>query len=93
MAGFGAAKAAWAHVYLATGSWETAQAAVLHPIYPKPAATRFEDKLRILRERDLSFFSGDPRQRDYLPWLADDEFSCRALHSAVGVCRRTFGHD
>jgi hypothetical protein len=87
MTGFGAAKAAWADVYLATGSLKTAQAAVLHPLYPRPDATRFEDKLRILRERDLSFFSGDPSRRDYLPWLADDEFSCPALRPAVRACR------
>lgn len=74
MQDFGAAKAAWADVYLATGSWEAAQAAVLHPIYPNPEATRFAEKLRILRERRLSFFSGDPGRRDYLPWLADDTF-------------------
>jgi hypothetical protein len=87
MTGFGAAKAGWVDVYLVTGSWETAQAAVLHPVYPRPDQTQLEDKLRILRERDLSFFSGDPSRRDYLPWLADDEFSCPALRSAVSVCR------
>jgi hypothetical protein len=74
MRGFGASKAAWADVYLATGSSEAAQAAVLQPIYPNPAATLLDDKLRILRERKQSFFSGDPSRRDYLPWLADDTF-------------------
>ena len=35
----GAGKAAWADVFLATGSWEAAQGAVQQPIYPNPAAT------------------------------------------------------
>ena len=87
MRGFGASKAAWADVYLATGSSEAAQAAVLQPIYPDPAATRLDDKLRILRERKQSFFSGDPSRRDYLPWLADDQFSCLALRSSPRECR------
>lgn len=78
---YGASKAAWADVYFATGSWQAAQAAVLHPIYPKPEETRFDEKLHILRERKLSFFSGDPNRRDYLPWLADGRFSCPGLHS------------
>lgn len=82
-----ASKAAWADVYLATGSSEAAQAAVLQPIYPNPAATLMDDKLRILRARKLSFFSGDPGGRDYLPWLADDKFSCPALRSGPRECR------
>jgi hypothetical protein len=87
MRGFGESKAAWADVYLATGSSEAAQAAVVQPIYPNPAATMLDDKLRILRERKQSFFSGDPSRRDYLPWLADDKFSCPALRSSPRECR------
>jgi hypothetical protein len=86
MKDFGAAKAAWADVYLATGSWETAQAAVRYPIYPEPEETRFDEKLRILRERRLSFFSRDPARRDYLPWLADDTFGCPAFHTSGRRC-------
>ena len=81
MKDLGTSKAAWADVYFATGSWDAAQAGVARPIYPKPEQTRFDEKLRILRERKLSFFSGDPTQRDYLPWLADDSFGCPALRS------------
>ncbi len=79
MKGFGIGKAAWVDVYFATGTWEAAHAAVLYPIYPKPQETRFDEKLRILRERRLSFFSGDPSRREYLPWLADDRFGCPAV--------------
>jgi hypothetical protein len=86
MKDFGTSKAAWADVYFATGSWEAAQAAVVHPIYPKPEETRFDEKLRILRQRRLSFFSGDPSRRDYLPWLADDSFGCQALRSRLPHC-------
>jgi hypothetical protein len=71
MKGYGTSKAAWADVYLATGSLETAQAAVLQPIYPKPDERRFNDKLRILHERTLSFFAGGAGRHDYLPWLAE----------------------
>ena len=87
MKNLGAAKAAWADVYLATGSWEAAQAAVLPPLFPKPEATRFDEKLVILRERRLSFFSGDPARRDYLPWLADETFGCPTSQSGVRYCR------
>ena len=87
MKDFGAAKAAWADVYLATGSWEAAQAAVRYPIYPNPGATRFDEKLRILHERKLSFFSGDPGRRDYLPWLAEETFGCPAFHTNGRHCR------
>ena len=79
MKDYGSAKAAWADVYFATGSWKAAHA--VSPIFPQPEATRFDEKLGILRERRLSLFSGDPRRRDYLPWLADDTFGCRALRS------------
>jgi hypothetical protein len=71
---YAASKAAWADVYLATGSWEAAQAAVPQPIHPNPGATQFDDKLRILRTRNQSFFSGNPERGDYMPWLADDAF-------------------
>jgi hypothetical protein len=64
-------KAAWARVYLETGSWETAQASVPVPVYPNPPATLLEEKLGFLRERRLSFFAGQPERGDYLPWLAD----------------------
>jgi hypothetical protein len=87
MQGFGMSKSAWADAYLATGSWEAAQAAVVQPLYPDPRATRFDDKLRILRERKQSFFAGEPGQRDYLPWLADDRFRCPASGSSPHACR------
>jgi hypothetical protein len=87
MKSYGTGKAAWADVYLATGSWEAAHAAVLQPIYPRPEQTRFDDKLRILRERNRSFFLGDPARRDYLPWLAGDDFSCPAFHYRPHACR------
>ena len=87
MRSFGANKAAWADVYLETGSWEAAQAAVMQPLYPDPASTMFDHKLRILRERKLSFFAGEPNRRDYHPWLADDRFSCPALRSSPPVCQ------
>jgi len=86
MKGFGISKSAWTDVYLATGSWEAAQAAVVQPLYPNPAATQFDDKLRILRERKLSFFSGEPSRREYLPWLAAEDFSCEALRSSPRAC-------
>ena len=79
MKDYGSAKAAWADVYFATGSWKAAHA--VSPIFPNPEATRFDEKLGILRERRLSLFSGDPGRRDYLPWLADDTFGCRALRA------------
>jgi hypothetical protein len=83
---FSTSKAAWADVYLATGRWESAQVAVRYPIYPHPAASRFDEKLGILRERRLSFFSGDPIRREYLPWLADETFSCPAFHPSPRRC-------
>jgi hypothetical protein len=84
---YGTSKAAWAEVYLATGSLEAAQAAVPRPVHPDPTATRLDDKLHFLRERKLSFFSGEPNRRDYLPWLADETFSCPALRSSPHACR------
>ena len=87
MKSFGMSKSAWAEVYLATGSWEAAQAAVIQPIHPNPAWSRFDDKLRFLRAHKLSFLSGDPGQRDYLPWLANQNFSCEALRTSPPRCR------
>ena len=87
MKGFGISKSAWADVYRDTGSWEEAQAAVVQPLHPNPSATRFDEKLRFLHERRLSFFSGDPGRGDYLPWLADEDFSCEALRASPHRCR------
>ena len=87
MRGHGVSKAAWADVYLATASWEAAQAAVVQPIYPDPAATRFDDKLRILRDRKLSFFYDVSGRRGYLPWFADGKFSCPGFRSSPRECR------
>jgi hypothetical protein len=83
---FGTNKAEWARVYLATGRWESAQAAVLQPLHPNPGASRFDEKLRFLRERRLSFFSGQPERGDYLPWLAGDDFGCTAARSKPRHC-------
>ena len=83
---FGVNKVVWADAYLATGSWEAAQKAVVQSIHPNPAASRFDDKLRVLREHKLLFFASAAR-RDYLPWLADDRFSCPASGSSPHVCR------
>ena len=71
---YGTNKAAWADVYIATGSWETAQTELKGFLHPNPAVSNFDDKLRFLRERKLSFFAGDPGRGDYLPWLADEAF-------------------
>ena len=79
-------KVVWADNYLATGRWESAQAAVVQPIHPAPAGTRFDDKLRFLREQRLLFFA-TPDRRDYLPWLADDRFRCPASGSSLHACR------
>src|SRR6185312_5417513 len=66
-----ASKAVLASAYLSTGSWQAAQAAAPQPVYPDPSLSRFDDKLRFLRDHRLSFFSGDPARCDYLPWLGD----------------------
>jgi hypothetical protein len=83
---FGTNKAGWARVYLATGSWESAQAAVRQPLHPDPGASRFDDKLRYLREHRLSFFAGRPDRGDYLPWMASDDFGCTASPTTVRYC-------
>ena len=83
---FGVNKVVWADNYLATGTWEAAQAAVLQVIHPSPAGSRFDDKLRFLREHRLSFFSAGDR-RGYLPWIADDRFICPTSGSSPHVCR------
>ena len=83
---FGVNKVVWADNYIAKGSWEAAQAAVLQVIHPNPAASRFDDKLRFLREHRLSFFKS-PARRDYLPWLADDRFTCPTSGSNPHGCR------
>ena len=87
MVHFGANKAQWARVYLATGSWESAQAAVHQPLHPNPGASRFDDKLRFLREHQLSFFRGRPDRGDYLPWLAANDFGCAAARSQPRHCQ------
>jgi hypothetical protein len=71
---YGTNKAAWADVYLATGSWETAQAELRDFLHPNPTGSHFDDKFHFLRERKLSFFAGEPARGDYMPWLADDNF-------------------
>jgi hypothetical protein len=47
-------KRRWRDCYLATS--DVAACSVPFKIYPEPAATRLEEKLRFLRERRLSFF-------------------------------------
>jgi hypothetical protein len=86
MKNFGTRKAAWADVYLATGSWEAAQAAVIQPIHPNPSWSGFDDKLRFLREHRLSFFATRGDHRDYLPWLANEDFTCEASRSSPHAC-------
>jgi hypothetical protein len=71
---FGISKVAWADNYLATGSWENVQAADVPVMHPSPAGSRFDEKLRFLREHKLTFLASSDR-RDYLPWLADDRFT------------------
>jgi hypothetical protein len=71
---YGTNKAAWADVYVATGSWETAQAALGDFLHPNPTGSHFDDKFRFLRERKLLFHAGSPERGDYMPWLADDNF-------------------
>jgi hypothetical protein len=71
---YGTNKAAWVDIYVATGSWATAQSQLRDFLHPNPPVSHFDDKLRFLRERKLSFFAGDPRRGDYMPWLADDTF-------------------
>ena len=73
-------------MYLATGSWESAQAAVRQPLHPDPRASHFDDKLRYLRERRLSFFAGRPDRGDYLPWMASDDFGCTASPATGRYC-------
>lgn len=87
MTHYGTSKAAWANAYLATGSVDAAQAAVPATMHPNPAASNFDSKLRFLRERKLSFFSGRPGRCDYLPWMADDAFLNQALGSSRRACR------
>jgi hypothetical protein len=84
---YGTGKAEWANVYLRTGRWDAAQAAVEVTLYPDPVASNFDRKLRFLRERKLSFFSGQPARCDYLPWLADAAFLNQALGSNRRECR------
>ena len=86
MVSFGVNKVVWADNYLASGRWEIAEAAVVQPIHPNPAAVRFDDKLRFLRERKLTFFKS-PDRNDYLPWWADDRFRCPTLGSSPHACR------
>jgi hypothetical protein len=83
---FGITKVVWADNYVATGSWESAQAAVVQPIHPSPAGSRFDEKLRFLREHKLTFFAS-PDRRSYLPWLADDRFKCPTVGSSPHACR------
>jgi len=71
---YGTHKTAWADVYVATGSWEAAQAALHDFLHPNPTGSHFDDKFRFLRERRLSFFAGDPEHGDYMPWSADAHF-------------------
>ncbi|OFX24557.1 MAG: hypothetical protein A2V77_06810 [Anaeromyxobacter sp. RBG_16_69_14] len=47
-------KRLWRDCYLATS--DVAGCSVSFQIYPEPAATHLEEKLRFLRERRLSFF-------------------------------------
>lgn len=67
------AKAAWVDRYLETGSIDAAQAAVGDAIYPAPAATRLDEKLRFLRERHLSFFAAPSGADAFLPWLVAEK--------------------
>jgi len=86
---YGTNKAAWIDIYLATGSWETAQAELRDFLHPNPTGSHFDDKFRFLRERKLSFFAGEPTRGDYMPWLADDNFrSLVALHKKSGTDKR-----
>lgn len=67
------AKAAWVDRYLETGSIDAAQAAVGDAIYPAPAATHLDEKLRFLRERHLSFFAAPAGVDAFLPWFAAEK--------------------
>jgi len=71
---YGTNKTAWADVYVATGSWEAAQAALHDFLHPNPTGSHFDEKFRFLQERKLSFFAGDPARGNYAPWLADEDF-------------------
>ena len=71
---FGISKVAWADNYLATGSWENVPSADVQMMHPSPEGSRFDEKLRFLQERKLTFLAS-PDRRDYLPWLADDRFT------------------
>jgi hypothetical protein len=84
---YGTSKAEWARAFLASGSWQAADAAVLFPMHPNPVASRFDDKLPFLRDHKLSFFAGQPERGDYLPWFGDDAVNCRSSDSSQPVCR------
>ena len=71
---FAISKVAWADNYLATGSWENVPSADVQMMHPSPEGSRFDEKLRFLQERKLTFLAS-PDRRDYLPWLADDRFT------------------
>jgi hypothetical protein len=55
-------KRRWRDCYLATS--DVAGCSVSFQIYPEPAATHLEEKLRFLRERHLSFFRQSVRPTD-----------------------------
>ena len=82
---FGINKVVWADSYLATGSWEAAQSAVVQVIHPSPAGSNFDGKLRFLRDHKLTFFASADRS-SYLPWLADDRFKCPTVGSSPHRC-------
>jgi hypothetical protein len=82
---FGINKVVWADSYLATGSWEAAQSAVVQVIHPSPAGSNFDGKLRFLRDHQLTFFASADRN-SYLPWLADDRFRCPTVGSSPHRC-------
>jgi hypothetical protein len=84
---YATAKAEWARVFLASGSWQTADAAVRFPMHPNPAGSRFDDKLPFLRDHKLSFFAGQPERGDYLPWFGDDAINCRSSDTSRLACR------
>lgn len=63
---YGTNKAAWVDTYLKTQSIDAAQEARGNYVYPHPAGTRMDEKLRFLKQRELLFFAPG---KSFLPLL------------------------
>lgn len=63
---------AWISTYLATGDWRAADAAAGPVMHPAPEAARLPAKLAWMRERKLSFFTGEGTMEAFAPWLGRD---------------------